>query len=286
MPDWQVATWANEVLRQNHKQPFFLAAGIFRPHIPWFVPKKYFDLYPEESIVLPVIKEDDLADVPPFARRIALNQHSRHDLLVSTGSRRRAVQAYLASITFADAMVGRILDGLQSSPHSGNTIVALWSDHGYHLGEKWHWHKQSLWNRATHVPLIISAPGVTKAGSRCDRPVSLVDLYPTLTDLAGLPRPNKLDGDSLRPLLQNPAHPWSRPALTTYGRGNHALRSERWSYIRYHDGSEELYDRRQDPHEWINLSSRPEMREVQDGMRKWLPASDAPGDSIPAGVSR
>ena len=286
MPDFKVSTWASEVLGQKHERPFFLAAGMFRPHIPWFVPRRYFDLYPLESIVLPAVKEDDLADVPPFARRIALNQHSRHDLLVSTGNWRRAVQAYLACITFSDAMIGRMLDALARSPNRDNTIVALWSDHGYHLGEKWHWHKQSLWQRATHVPLVISAPGITKAGSRCDRPVGLVDLYPTLSELAGLKLPEGLDGVSLRPLLENPAGPWDRPALTTYGRGNHAIRTERWSYIRYHDGSEELYDRRQDVHEWINLASDPGLAGVKQELQRWLPSTEAPGDSVPVGVQR
>lgn len=286
MPDFKVSTWASEVLGQKHERPFFLAAGMFRPHIPWFVPRRYFDLYPLESIVLPAVKEDDLADVPPFARRIALNQHSRHDLLVSTGNWRRAVQAYLACITFSDAMIGRILDALDRSPNRDNTIVALWSDHGYHLGEKWHWHKQSLWQRATHVPLVISAPGITKAGSRCDRPVGLVDLYPTLSELAGLKLPEGLDGVSLRPLLENPAGPRDRPALTTYGRGNHAIRTERWSYIRYHDGSEELYDRRQDVHEWINLASDSGLAGVKQELQRWLPSTEAPGDSVPVGVQR
>jgi len=285
MPDFKVSSWASDVLGQKHQRPFFLAAGMFRPHIPWFVPRRYFDMYPPESIVLPAVKEDDLADVPPFARRVALNQHSRHDLLVSTGNWRRAVQAYLACITFSDAMLGRILDALDRSPNRDNTIVALWSDHGYHLGEKWHWHKQSLWQRATHVPLVISAPGITKAGSRCDRPVGLVDLYPTLCELAGLKPPEGLDGVSLRSLLENPGRDWERPALTTYGRGNHAIRTERWSYIRYHDGSEELYDRRQDAHEWINLASNASFERTKKELQKWLPSTEAPGESVPVGVS-
>jgi arylsulfatase A-like enzyme len=286
MPDFKVSSWAGEVLGQEHDRPFFLAAGMFRPHIPWFVPREYFEMYPPDQLVLPAVKDDDLADVPPFARRIALNQNSRHDLLVSTGNWRRAVQAYLACITFSDAMVGRMLDALDRSPHRDNTIVALWSDHGYHLGEKWHWHKQSLWHRATHVPLIISAPGVTKAGTRCERPVSLVNLYPTLADLAGVEAGTGLDGVSLRPLLEDPQREWERPALTTYGRGNHAVRSARWSYIRYHDGSEELYDRRQDPDEWINLASHAALTKTKEELRRWLPKSEAPGESVPVGLGQ
>jgi arylsulfatase A-like enzyme len=254
---------------------------MFRPHIPWFVPRKYYELYPESEVIVPTVKEDDLADLPPIARQFALNEFSRHDLVVSTGNWRRAVQAYLACISFSDAMIGRMLDALDASPHRDNTIVALWSDHGYHLGEKWHWHKQALWHRATHVPLIFRAPGVSRKGGQCSRPASLVDVYPTLLDLAGLPGPGGLDGQSLRPLLENPAREWERPALTTYFRGNHALRSERWSYIRYHDGTEELYDRRQDPNEWVNIAGMSATGEVKQQLARWLPKQDAP-DAPPA----
>jgi arylsulfatase A-like enzyme len=277
MPDYRVASWAGDFLRRTHDKPFFLAAGMFRPHIPWFVPRKYFELYPLDSVILPPVKEDDLADLPPIARQWALNQHSRHDLLVSTGNWKKAVQAYLACITFSDAMIGRILDALEAGPHANNTIVVFWSDHGYHLGEKWHWHKQALWHRATHVPLIFSAPWVTKPGSRCDRPVSLIDMYPTLTELAGLGSRPGLDGTSLVPLLREPGRVWDRPALITYFRGNHAIRSERWSYIRYHEGSEELYDRRQDPQEWVNLADSPALATVKQDLTRWLPTQDAPG---------
>lgn len=276
MPDYKVASWAGEVLKRKHAKPFFLAAGMFRPHIPWFVPKKYFDMYPLESIVVPVVKEDDLSDLPPVAREYALNQFSRHDLMVSTGNWKKAVQAYLACITFSDAMIGRMLDSLDASAYRDNTVVILWSDHGYHLGEKWHWHKQALWNRATHVPLIVSTPGMTKPGVQCARPVSLIDVYPTLTDLCGLPRPAGLDGQSLAPLLKDPEGKREQPALITYFRGDHALRSERWSYIRYHDGSEELYDRRQDGAEWINVANQPAMASVKKDLARWLPKTDAP----------
>ena len=276
MPDFKLASWAGDVLRSRQDRPFFLAAGFFRPHIPWFVPRRYFEMYPPEEIILPVVKEDDLADVPPAAREFALNQYSRHDLLVSTGNWRKAVQAYLACITFSDTQVGRLLDALDKSQHRDNTIVALWSDHGYHLGEKWHWHKQALWHRATHVPFMITAPGVTQAGSHCPAPVSLVDLYPTLVDLAGLPRGEKLDGVSLRPLLENPRASWDRPALSTYLRGNHAVSGQRWRYIRYQDGSEELYDRLQDPNEWVNLAGRAEHSAAKQQLARWLPKTEAP----------
>jgi len=275
MPDFKVSGWAASILKQKHDKPFFLAAGMFRPHIPWFVPKRYFDMYPLDEVIVPQVKEDDLADLPPVARQFALNEHSRHDLLVSTGNWKRAVQAYLACITFSDAMIGRLLDALDASEYRNNTIVCLWSDHGYHLGEKWHWHKQALWQRATHVPFIVQAPGLTKPGSRCERPVDLMNVYPTLADLAGLPPPKQVDGVSLRPLLKDPQAPWDRSAINTFLRGNHGIYTERYHYIRYHDGSEELYDRRQDPNEWVNLAPRPEMAVTKRTMAKWLPA-DAP----------
>ena len=276
MPDHKLSVWAEAFLKRDHDKPFFLATGIFRPHIPWFVPRKYFDRYPLEDIIVPVVKEDDLADLPPPAWAMALNDKSRHDLVVSTGNWKSAVQSYLACITFADAMVGRILDALESSAYVDNTVIVLWSDHGYHFGEKWHWHKQALWDRATRVPLIISTPGMDKAGQKCDRPVSLIDLYPTLVDLAGLPRKPDLDGLSLKSLLEDPASEWKRPALITYLFGNHALRSERWSYIRYQDSSEELYDRGKDPHEWVNLAADPDYSMALNSMRQWLPKSEAP----------
>lgn len=275
MPDYKLATWAGERMKANSEKPLYLAAGFFRPHIPWFVPRKYFDMYPLEEIVVPQVKEDDLADLSEAGRKMALNEHSRHDLLVSTGNWKKAVQAYLACISFSDAMVGRLLDALEIGSNKDNTIVCLWSDHGYHLGEKWHWHKQALWHRATHVPLLLSAPGVTKPGSRCGRPVSLADVYPTLAELAGLPAREGLDGVSMAGLARDPLAKWREATLSTFLRGNHSLSGERWRYIRYADGSEELYDRRQDPQEWVNLAGNLEHEGVRKKMAAILPAQDA-----------
>jgi arylsulfatase A-like enzyme len=160
-------------------------------------------------------------------------------------------------------------------------VAALWSDHGYHLGEKWHWHKQALWQRATHVPLIIAAPGLTRPGTRCNAPVDLVNLYPTLADLAGLPAPAGADGVTLRPLLADPKARWDRPAISTFLRGNHAVYNERWHYIRYADGSEELYDRLQDPNEWVNLASSPKHSSAKTEMARMAPmdAANSPRQS-------
>jgi choline-sulfatase len=185
------------------------------------------------------------------------------------------VRAYLATISFMDAQVGRLLDALESSGLAGNTIVVLWSDHGWHLGEKGISGKNTLWERSTRVPLIFAGPGIV-AGARCQRPVELLDLYPTLLELSGLPTPAALEGHSLAPLLRNASAKRDWPAITTHNQGNHAVRSERWRYIRYADGSEELYDHRRDPNEWYNLARDPRYSKVIAEHRRWLPKVNAP----------
>lgn len=276
MGDAKAVEWASKVLRAEHTRPFLLAVGIFRPHMPWYVPRRHFDLYPMDKIVLPRAPPDDLEDVPPAGRKLVAARTRDFDLIVSSGQYRRAVGAYLASISFADALVGLLLDALREGPNAEDTVVLLWSDHGWHLGEKRHWHKMTLWERATRVPLVCVAPGVTRGGGRSSRPVNLVDIYPTLVELCGLPAPKGLDGESLVPLLRDPRAPRERPAITTYLRGNHAVRSERWRYIRYADGGEELYDHARDPGEIENLASDPAFEEVRRDLSRWLPARDAP----------
>ncbi|MBL7185268.1 MAG: sulfatase-like hydrolase/transferase [Phycisphaerae bacterium] len=189
------------------------------------------------------------------------------------GSLKKMVQSYQASADFADQMVGRLLDKLDATGQAASTIIVLRADHGYHLGDKESCVKFTLWEKANHIPFIIVAPGVTKAGSRCDRPVSLIDIYPTLVDLAGLPPKQDVDGKSLVPLLTDPTKKW-QPVLMTMGKGNHAVRSDRWRYILYKDGSQELYDHAKDPWEWNNLASQPEYAEVIDEHKKWLPTNE------------
>lgn len=276
MGDAQVVSWVIDQLSRPQEEPFFLAAGIYRPHLPWYVPQEYFDAYPLESIQLPPVIESDLDDVPEAGT--ALISSWDHSRVVDSGQWKAAVQGYLASVAFADAQLGRLLDAFEASPYVDDTIVVLWSDHGWHLGEKEHWRKFALWERATRIPLIMVAPGTTTPGTLAANPVSLLDVYPTLVDLAGLPVSGHLEGRSLRPLLEEPQAAWTRPALTTHGPGNHSLRSERYRYIRYADGGEELYDHASDPNEWTNLASDPALGGVKAELAPWIPDSDAPSE--------
>lgn len=271
--DGAVSAWAAAFLQQKHARPFFLAAGLYRPHSPWYVPKKYFDMFPLESIQLPEVQANDLDDLPAVAR-----QHDKpgspHDTILKQDKWKEAVQAYLASVAFCDAMLGEILKGLEAGPNAANTIVVFTSDHGWYLGEKKMWHKGRLWEEATRVPLTVLAPGVTKAGSSSAEPVSLVDLYPTLCDAAKISAPAHLDGHSLLPLLKNPESESHGPAVTTMGGGDsaaYAARSARWRYIRYADGSEELYDHNSDPHEWSNVAGDPAHAAVKKELAQAFP---------------
>jgi len=274
--DAKTVDFAVRYLKRKHTRPFFLACGIFRPHLPWYVPKKYFDLYPLATIKLPKAPADDLDDVPAEGRALSKARRSDLEKITAAGKRKHAVRAYLASITFADAQFGRLLDTLETSDYADNTIVVFWSDHGWHLGEKRHWHKMTLWEEATRVPFLIAAPGQAKAGGRCERPVSLVDIYPTLIDLCGLAPKRELDGLSLAPLLRDPTAKRDRPAVMAYRRGQCAVRSQRWRYIRYGDGGEELYDHDADPNEWTNLAGRPEHKAVIADLARWIPKQLAP----------
>jgi arylsulfatase A-like enzyme len=171
--------------------------------------------------------------------------------------------------------VGRLLKALDASPHAANTIIVLWSDHGMHIGEKEHWEKFTLWEESSRVPLIIIAPGVTKAGTRCSQPVSLLDVFPTLNELCGVPQHNQLEGQSLVPLLRKPGAHRVRPAVTTWGQNNHAIRDQRYRYIRMSNGEVELYDHQTDPDEFTNIAKRPEAAAVIDRLKAFLPTVNA-----------
>ena len=276
--DGQVVSWASSFLAQNHPKPFFLTVGLYRPHSPWYVPEKYLDARPLSEVILPEVKADDLADVPEIARRHSGQGDSLHRRVVDAGLWKSAVRAYLASITFCDAMVGRVLDALEASPHAENTVIVFTSDHGWYLGEKEMWHKGKLWEEATRVPLVIVAPGITQPDTVSAQAVSLVDLYPTLCDLGRLKPLADLDGETLVPLLGDPSLVRNMPIITTSGGGaevSHAARDQRWRYIRYADGSEELYDHDADPHEWENVAAKPEHAEVKKQLAGWMPTSFA-----------
>lgn len=262
--DWLVSDWIGNQLAEQHSQPFFLACGIYRPHEPWFVPRKYFEQFPLQDIQLPPgYREDDLDDLPPAGKKRGPNRYFKH--IQEHGQWKQAIQGYLASIAFADAMLGRVLDALESGPNRDNTIVVLWSDHGWHLGEKQHWQKFTGWRVCTRVPLIVRVPpgnpGLpqgTKSGTTCRAPVNLLSLYPTLTQLAGLPDKDNNDAPSLLPLLKDPQSDWPHVSMTFLGRpGNYGLSGKRWRYIEYDNGDHELYDIESDPHEWNNLASHP-----------------------------
>ncbi len=275
MGDYKVASWAIGELQKKHTKPFFLGCGFYRPHLPWYVPQKYFDMYPADKVTLPNVKENDLDDVPPIGKKMARPQGD-HRRVLQHQQWRKAVQGYLASISFVDACLGRVIDAFDASTYKDNTIIVLWSDHGWHLGEKLHWRKFALWEEATHNVMMMIAPGVTKPDQRCARPVTLLDIYPTLIDLCDLSKKPELEGRSLVPLLKNPSAAWDRPALTTHGRSNHSLRTERWRYTRYSDGSEELYDHDSDRQEWTNLAGDPKYTAIKKKLAACLPRTNVP----------
>lgn len=249
--------------RGGGDKPWFVCVGLFRPHLPWYAPKRFFDLHPLDEVPLPVMKPGDLDDVPAQGRRWA--KTVEHEIIRDAGLWREAVQAYLASISYIDYELGRLLEKTPS-----DTTIMIWSDHGWHLGPKTHWHKYSLWEDAAQTVLAMSGPGIAK-GAMCPRTVSLNDIYPTICEMSSTSGPENLVGRSLTPLLEDPRAPWKRPAITTWHPNNHAVRSERYRYIRYHDGAEELYDHASDPHEWKNLAGSERHKAIIDAHKLWLP---------------
>lgn len=273
--DWHAVNYCIEQMRTERDEPFFIACGLYKPHLPFAVPRKYYDMFPLESIELPPYREDDLEDVPAAGVRMA-NPSGDHARFQRNGRWKAAIQSYLATCAYTDMNVGRLLDGLDASGHAENTIIVLWGDHGWSFGEKKNWRKFALWEEPTRMPFIWVAPGVTDSGGACNRTVDLMSVYPTLCELAGLPIPEHVEGKSIVPLLRDPAAVWDRPAITTHGFKNHTVRSEKWRYTRYADGGEELYDEAADPYEWTNLADDPKFIEVKRELAGWLPKHDAP----------
>lgn len=262
MPDFKTAAYAIKKLKQKHDKPFFLAAGFCRPHVPWYCPQKWFDMHPLENIQTPAYKPDDMDDVPDMGRRVAdVPMMPTTEWAIKNNEWKNMVQAYLACITFVDAQIGKVLDALAASEYADSTVVVLWADHGYHLGEKNRFAKQAIWERDTSTVLMFRAPGI-KPGRKCNAPAQLLDIYPTLVDLCGLPANPQNEGHTLVPLLKDPKAPWDNLAVSVYGVGNWSLRDRTHRYIVYDDGSEELYDMINDPDEWNNLAAKSENRSV------------------------
>lgn len=286
MADSIDAKWAAEQVGRAHDRPFMMTIGFYAPHKPNYVPKKYFDLYPLEKIKPPHVPVNDLDDLPgdphvkplccvsPVKSPLNSGAWPIHKEIVDHGDWRVAIQGYLAAMSYADAQIGRVLDALNAGPNRDNTIVVFLSDNGYHLGEKEKWAKHSLWQRTTGVPFIMAGPGI-RVG-RYDGVASLLDIYPTLLSLAHVTAPaHPLDGQDLVPVLSNPAKPMDRQVLIAGNEGEFAVVTDRWRYIRYLDGGEELYDRHADPNEWVNLAGDPARRKLMDGLARLIPANPA-----------
>lgn len=283
--DWKIAEAAMDQLKKIPKdRPFFVAVGFRLPHVPCFASQPWFDRFPpEDKIILPPYLAHDRADIPEFSWYLYWKlPEPRLSWLQRNNQWRPLVRAYLASTAFMDSQIDRVLNTLKEIGAEDNTVIVLWSDNGWHLGEKGITGKNTLWDRSTRVPLIFAGPGITR-GARCSRPAELLDIYPTLIELCGLPPVDGLEGHSLLPQLRdaNAPRPW--PAITTHNQGNHAVRSEHWRYIRYANGEEELYDMRNDPNEWRNLAQDARYRAIVEEHARWLPAVNLPAAPGSAG---
>ncbi|MBL7221149.1 MAG: sulfatase [Phycisphaerae bacterium] len=272
MPDHKIASWGVEQLKKKHDKPLFLATGFYRPHVPQYAPKKWFDLFPLDTLKLPGTVASDLKDIPQYGVDITRLKHvaPTHEWVTKNNEWKPLVQSYLACVSFVDAQVGRVLDALEKSPYKDNTYVVLFSDHGFHLGEKERWAKRSLWEDGTRTPMIIAGPGIAK-GKKCDQPAQLLDIYPTILELTGHKADPLHEGNSLAPLLKDPGADWPHMARTSFGPGNYAIVSRRYRFIQYNDGSEEFYDRAKDPGEWNNVIKDPEYAKVMKQHRLQVP---------------
>lgn len=299
MSDYKVASWAIKQWNTVTDKPLFMSVGFYRPHRPLQVPKPWFDRFPIDSIRRPAEPDgvDDWADMPDFAKRLArthahkplhslpakngmpgLKGLSDHEYIVADNQWDATIRAYQSSVAFVDHQIGRFLESLNQNPRGRETYVMLVSDHGWHLGEKKHWCKGAIWEQTTHIPFIVCGPGIS-AGSDCTQPVSLIDVYPSLVDMAGLQTPDWLNGHSIKPQLADPSAPRG-PTISSYGEANTSIRTERWRYIRYEDGSEELYDHQADPDEWANLANHQQHDETKKRLAKMIPADQHTGIKV------
>ncbi len=271
MGDYLVAQWAVDAINRIHDKPFFIAAGFTRPHNPWHVPQKWFDMFPEEEMVTPPYKEDDYDDIPEMSQRVNdMPQMPKTTWLIEQNKWKSLIQSYLACMAFVDDQVGKVVEALENSPYADNTVIVLYSDHGYHFGEKNRTSKHSLWERSTHVPLIFAGKNID-SGKRCGEPVGLVDIYPTLVELCGLDPNKENEGLSLVKQIDNPKAKRKVGAVTTFGMGNSSVIFDGYQYIEYEDGSQELYDLENDPNEWYNIANDPANEKLIEKLRKQLP---------------
>ena len=287
MPDEQIAAWAADQLKEPQDRPFFLAVGFIRPHVPYTAPKEFFDLYPLEQISAANVPQNEMNDIPLWGKAMAYGtiEGGDHANVLSIGPDywREMIRAYLACVSFVDAQAGKVLQALEKSPHANNTIVIFWSDHGQHLGEKHTWRKQSLWEESTRVPLSVKLPNQLNASESCSRSVSLLDVYPTLVELCNLPEVKGLEGTSLMPQLNDPEAKRHKPAITTWHYQNHSARSQNFRYIRYRDGSEEMYDHRSDPEENNNIANDPKRASIKKKLGRYFPKTNVVPKSIKNG---
>ena len=282
MRDTMYADAAIKQLRKKHDKPFLIACGLFHPHMPWYVPQKYFDMFPMDDVTTPKIKADDLDDVPPLGRAVTAGKSKFVKQVFEHGLHKQGVQGYLATTAYADAQIGRVLDALDKSPYRDNTIVVFMTDHGFHLGEKSHWQKGTLWEEATHSLLMFRVPGLTKAVSKSARFVSLQDIYPTLAELCGIEPPGYVDGRSLVPLLKKPNTQWKSTAISALYDRYISIRTEQFRYIRYTNSEEEFYDCAKDPHEWTNQIGNPKYTTEINKLRASVPTLSQMSPPMPS----
>ncbi|AQS94320.1 sulfatase [Polaribacter sp. BM10] len=279
MPDHQSVNWVTDRLHRDYDKPFFMGLGFLRVHVPLYVPQKWFDLYPLENIQTPPYKSDDLNDIPPVGMQINdLPMMPSTEWAKESGEWKKIVQAYLACISYVDNELGRVLDALESSKYSDNTVIVLWSDHGYRLGEKGTFAKHALWETATKAPLLFAGPNLPK-GKKINAPVEMLSIYPTLLELSGLPAYKRNEGYSLVDMMQNDLEIDSSYALTTFGMNNHAVKADGYRYIRYEDGTQEFYDHSIDPNEWTNEAKNPKYKSQIEKMKKLLPKINVKWDA-------
>jgi len=274
--DRKSVDWAIEKIDQIGDEPFLLSVGFERPHQPLFNPKRFHDLYPLKSIRLPDVPEEDLEDLPHRAKQLALYPQTsgRHESVIKFGQWENAVASYLASVSFVDDLIGDLVKALDDRNLIEKTWIVLWSDHGWHLGEKQHWGKATGWFRSTRVPFLIVPPHGNpryKKSKKVNHMVNLLDLAPTMADIAGIPHQNKWEGRSLMPILDQKVEDWEGFTITTFSIGSHTVSTPNWQLISYYDGSFELYNLTNDSHQFKNIADLPSSLEIIDKLKKYIP---------------